>query len=186
MVNEPVIRSFKDTSMPPKDAKSNSNASATDDHAADVQRYLDTMLSRDTYDGWGANLSKEGLKLISWSSSPVGQTIFEYEVNKAHTNGLGNLHGGCCATIFDFCTSTALVPIAKPGFWTFVGVSRTLNVTYIRPMPVGEVVIVECEVVHAGKRLAALKGVMKRKSDGAIMAHCEHGKVNVDHLGPSL
>jgi hypothetical protein len=37
-------------------------------------------------------------------------------------------------------------------------------------------VLVESEVVHAGKRLCSLKGVMKRESDGAVMATCEHGK----------
>jgi acyl-coenzyme A thioesterase 13 len=41
-------------------------------------------------------------------------------------------------------------------------------------------VIIECEVVHAGKRLCSLKGEMKRKKDGAIMATCEHGKVSID------
>lgn len=31
--------------------------------------------------------------------------------------------------------------------------SRTLNVTYLRPIPVGETIIIECEVVAVGKRL---------------------------------
>jgi acyl-coenzyme A thioesterase PaaI-like protein len=64
--------------------------------------------------------------------------------------------------------------------WAFAGVSRTLNVTYIRPIPVGEEVLVESEVVHAGKRLCSIKGVMKRKKDGAVLATCEHGKVSID------
>ena len=64
--------------------------------------------------------------------------------------------------------------------WAFAGVSRTLNVTYIRPIPAGEEVIIESEVVHAGKRLCSIKGVMKRKTDGAILATCEHGKVSID------
>lgn len=108
-----------------------------------------------------------------------------------------NLHGGCCATLFDWCTTTALVLVSKKGFWRFKGVSRTLNVTYLRPVPEGEVVLIESELVHAGKNLCepvvvsspqintnayigALKGVMKRKSDGAILTMCEHGKVNID------
>ncbi len=36
--------------------------------------------------------------------------------------------------------------------------------------------LVESEVVHAGKRLCSLTGVMKRERDGAVMATCEHGK----------
>lgn len=76
--------------------------------------------------------------------------------------------------------------------------SRTLNVTYLRPIPVGETVIIECEVVAVGKRLgeylnfsllycarltriiATITATMKRKSDGALMCMCEHGKVNID------
>lgn len=64
--------------------------------------------------------------------------------------------------------------------WEFAGVSRTLNVTYIRPVAAGVKVLIECEVVHAGKRLCSLKGVMKRENDGAVMATCEHGKVSID------
>jgi acyl-coenzyme A thioesterase PaaI-like protein len=53
-------------------------------------------------------------------------------------------------------------------------------VTYLRPIPEGEKVLVECEVVHAGKRLCSLKGTMKRESDGAVLAICEHGKVSIE------
>jgi len=72
------------------------------------------------------------------------------------------------------------VPIARPGFWLFAGVTRTLNVTYLRPVPQGEEILIECEVVHAGKRLCTLKGTMRRKRDGAVLALCEHGKVSIE------
>lgn len=74
----------------------------------------------------------------------------------------------------------ALAPIAKPGFWAFAGVTRTLSVTYLRPVPEGEKVLIESEVVHAGKRLCTIKGVMKRESDGAVLTICEHGKASID------
>jgi uncharacterized protein (TIGR00369 family) len=93
------------------------------------------------------------LTIISAASKPTGKVVYEYVCHQSHTNRLGNLHGGCAATIFDVCTTTALFPMAKPGFWSFAGVSRTLNVTYLRPIPVGETIIIECEVVAVGKRL---------------------------------
>ncbi|KAK4129999.1 hypothetical protein BT67DRAFT_446108 [Trichocladium antarcticum] len=95
-------------------------------------------------------------------------------------NRLANLHGGCAATIFDFCTSTPLALVAKPGFWSYLGVSRTLNTTYLRPAPLGAEVRVECEIVQLGQRLCTLRGTMRRASDGAVLATCEHGKVNTD------
>lgn len=93
------------------------------------------------------------MKLVSATATPAGRVIFEYTVTDADTNRLGNLHGGCTATLFDFATTTALAPIAKQGYWAFMGVSRTLNVTYLRPIPVGETILIDSEVVHAGKRL---------------------------------
>lgn len=77
-------------------------------------------------------------------------------------------------------TTSALGPIARPGFWAYLGVSRTLNVTYLRPVPVGSKVIIESTVVHAGKRLCTITATMKRESDGAVLAICEHGKVSID------
>lgn len=36
------------------------------------------------------------------------------------------------------------------------------------------------KIVHAGKRLCLLTGIMKREKDGAIVATCEHNKYNID------
>jgi acyl-coenzyme A thioesterase 13 len=108
------------------------------------------------------------------------RAIFRYTVQKAHCNALHNLHGGATATLFDFLTTLALVLVNAPGFWWYVGVTRTLNVTYLRPAAEGETVLFESEVVHAGQRLCSLRGVMRRESDGLVLATCEHGKVNTD------
>ncbi|EFY92734.1 hypothetical protein J3458_001878 [Metarhizium acridum] len=105
---------------------------------------------------------------------------FTFTCLEDHCNRLGNLHGGAAATLFDLCTTIPLVLISKPGFWQFLGVTRNLNVTYFRPVPAGEEVIIECEALQVGKRLATLKGVMKRKRDGAIVSIAEHLKANID------
>lgn len=38
----------------------------------------------------------------------------------------------------------------------------------------------ECETVHVGKRIALLRGVLKRERDGVNLVTCEHNKYNVD------
>lgn len=106
------------------------------------------------------------MRIISASHTPVGCSVFELTIKEVHTNRLLNLHGGCAATIFDICTTTALAPIAGPGYWAFAGVSRTLNVTYLRPVPMGETVLIESEVVHAGKRLCKFAAERKGERGG--------------------
>lgn len=86
----------------------------------------------------------------------------------------------------DLCTTMAAAPLAAPGFWQFGGVSRGLSVTYLRPAPSkgGEEVVIECEVLQIGKRLATIKGEMKERKKGGeigeILALCEHNKVSID------
>jgi acyl-coenzyme A thioesterase 13 len=58
-------------------------------------------------------------------------------------------------------------------------VSRVLDVKYVRAVSVGEEVQVECEVVHVGRRQAALRGVI-RDSRGRVCSTCEHDKTNID------
>lgn len=121
------------------------------------------------------------LHLVSTNpSGPHPSCTFSYTVQPDNCNRLQNLHGGCAATLFDYCTTLSLAMVNRPGFWSFMGVSRTLNVTYMRPVPVGEEVLLQCEIVQIGKKLATLRGTMKRRSDGLLLAVCEHGKVNID------
>ncbi|KAI4862432.1 HotDog domain-containing protein [Hypoxylon rubiginosum] len=131
------------------------------------------------------------LSIVSHSSSPPHPNIvFRFNVQPIHSNGLGNLHGGCASTIFDACTTLPLHLISKPGFWQYTGVSRTLNVTYLRPIPVGTSVDIKCEVLQAGRTLCALRGEMRAVTEdgreGALLAVCEHGKASTDLLAGKL
>jgi acyl-coenzyme A thioesterase 13 len=74
------------------------------------------------------------------------------------------MHGGAAGVIFDMCTTTALGPLARPGFWEWVsflfisdvsavklllgmalmtcgsflgGVTRSLNISYLKAIPMG-------------------------------------------------
>ncbi|KAF2173101.1 hypothetical protein M409DRAFT_17049 [Zasmidium cellare ATCC 36951] len=125
----------------------------------------------------------EDLEVVSaeQTSPTTGKLVYRFPVQAAYLNPTGSLHGGAIATIFDIGTSWLLFLIARDGFWspTF-GTTRTLNCTYLRPAMEGEWLRLECEIVHAGKRLCLLRGVMKRERDGAEVATAEHNKFNVD------
>jgi acyl-coenzyme A thioesterase 13 len=85
-----------------------------------------------------------------------------------------NTHGGAIATFFDNATSMAV--FACKNAWEDSGVTRSLNVTYFRPPVEGEPITIECEVLQLAKRLATIRGVMKRDSDGTVLAICQHDK----------
>lgn len=115
------------------------------------------------------------------SSGPHPSATFSFTVQPEHCNRGGNLHGGCAATLFDFLTTLPLALVNdRPGYWQFLGVSRTLSCSYLRPAPCGEELVAECDIVAIGRTLCHLRGVLRRKRDNAIVATCEHHKYNTD------
>lgn len=128
------------------------------------------------------------ISLFDVSTSPTQPRVtFLFTPQTAHCNRHGTLHGGCAATLFDYLTTLPLNVIARPGgYWQQLGVSRNLGVTYLRPAKVGEELLIECETVQVSKRMAVLKGTMKRKSDGKVVMTCEHQKVNIDAAASQL
>jgi len=94
------------------------------------------------------------------------------------------IHGGAIATFFDNATSMAV--FACKNHWGHSGVTRNLDVTYFRPPLEGERIEVECEVLQLASRLATIKGVMKRESDGTVLAICQHDKYRQSAAKPKL
>lgn len=123
----------------------------------------------------------EDVKLSKFTrrSATTSAAVFTFKVERFYCNYSGNLHGGAQATIYDVLTSICLQGIGEPGFWLNAGVSRSLNVTYLRPAPEGIIVECDVEVMHAGKSLSLLRGVMRRQDDGKIISTCEHDKAAV-------
>lgn len=93
---------------------------------------------------------------------------------------MGNLHGGCTATIIDILTSIVVMGVGQPGMFQYGGVSRNLNVTYLRPLPVNTEIRVICEVTQIGKRLAFLRAEIRRVDDDVLCAVADHQKANTD------
>lgn len=118
---------------------------------------------------------------VSWSqTSPTTVTGgFTFIVDIFYGNGADNLHGGAQAAIYDMLTSVLFQTILTPTFWGGAGVSRTLNVSYLRPIPVGTKVLCEIEVAATGKNLSLQRATMKDVATGKLLSTCEHHKVMV-------
>ena len=117
---------------------------------------------------------------ISETDPNIAHCTFSLKVPRSLCNAAGSLHGGAVATIFDATTSMAIAPVMREGFWDSGHVTRTLNCSYLRPAPEGTELLIECEIVHLGKRMGMIKGVMKRKDNGALCSTCEHHKTLVE------
>lgn len=125
------------------------------------------------------------LRVLSATAVPKCAVTFEMNVLPEYGNRMGNMHGGAVALVFDMCTTVCTGPIAERNFWWFGGVSRKLDLTFLRPVKVGSTIVIECEVLQIGKRLATIRGVMKDKVDGRILAVGEHNKVSISFVEPS-
>jgi len=68
----------------------------------------------------------------------VSSATFSLKITPAYCNLNNVMHGGAAGVIFDMMTTCALGPVARPGYWDFLGgVTRTLNISYLRAVPVG-------------------------------------------------
>ena len=131
----------------------------------------DVLEGDENYDGF----DKVPLKGLKLTKVEPGRTEFEMTILSSHCNKGKNLHGGCSCTLLDTLTSTALLTLAKPGFLDGGHVSRTITMSYLRPVPVGTRVKIECEVVAAGKTTANIWGAIKTM-DGKTCVTCIHDK----------
>ena len=115
------------------------------------------------------------LKTVKLTKVEPGRTDWELTIIPEHCNKGNNLHGGCAATLLDTLTSTALVTLARPGYLDGGHVSRTITMSYLRPVPAGTRVKVECNVQAAGQTTANVYGAIKTM-DGKICVTCIHDK----------
>ena len=70
--------------------------------------------------------------------------------------------------IVDMCTTMAQAPVARTSFWEFGGVSRTLSVTYLRPIPRNTEILIVCEVLQVGKAFGELALICVDREDVSI------------------
>ena len=85
--------------------------------------------------------------------------VLRMRVNEKMNNSLGNMHGGCGATLVDNFTSMVIYYHTSGVFgspWSFLGVSQNINVLYLNACPVNSVIEMEVYSAQVGKSIALL------------------------------
>ncbi|MDA8428581.1 MAG: PaaI family thioesterase [Geobacteraceae bacterium] len=92
--------------------------------------------------------------------------IMEVTVGEQHRNYFGGAHGGLIATLIDTVSffPRPLLPSGKACTTT------NLNVTYVRPAVMGDVLTARSELMHTGRRLASVAVTVKNQED-KLVAH---------------
>ncbi|KAF2653712.1 thioesterase family protein-like protein [Lophiostoma macrostomum CBS 122681] len=117
------------------------------------------------------------------NASPDGSVEFELFISPSFSNLNNVMHGGAAGVIFDMATTTALCPLARPDFWEFMGgVTRTLNISYLKAVPINTKVRLSSKVVSVGKQMAMIRGVMTNMDKTITYCTVEHHKVNAPVL----
>lgn len=118
--------------------------------------FVNFVLAEPSYEGYDASFLRKHISYIKASLTPTPRVTSRVTCTHELCNGMGSMHGGATATIFDLCTTMPLTLIRKEGYWELPGVSRTLNVAYLKPVRMGEEVEVEAEIVSVGWRLGEI------------------------------
>ncbi|TPX11671.1 uncharacterized protein E0L32_007650 [Thyridium curvatum] len=115
--------------------------------------------------------------------SAVASSVTSLYIDPCYRNLNNVVHGGAFSLIFDLLTTIALGAVEEPDHWAiFGGVSRTLNVSYLKALPLGVTVHVHAHVYGIGKTMAFIQGWMTSEDGKTVYATCEHHKAFVPSM----
>ena len=101
---------------------------------------------------------------------------FEFPVQQWQANRIGNMHGGVICTAFDLTIAALARFYARENFAPTIN----LDVNYIRPVPMGEVLVVTAKATSTGRRITQLTGEARIKSTGKLAATATSIYMKVD------
>ncbi len=101
---------------------------------------------------------------------------FEFPVRDWQVNRVGNLHGGMICTAFDLTIAALARFFEGQNFAPTI----SLDVKYIRPISVGETILVTAKAISVGRRITQLTGEAYNKESGKLIATAASIYLNVD------
>lgn len=119
-----------------------------------------------------------GLMKSAWGGcSYEDKTLtFEFPAQEWQANRIGNMHGGAICTAFDLTIAALARFYARENFAPTIN----LDVNYIRPVPMGEILVVTAKATSTGRRITQLTGEARIKSTGKLAATATSIYMNVD------
>jgi acyl-coenzyme A thioesterase PaaI-like protein len=115
----------------------------------------------------------DGLRLKSFADGS-GRAVAEFLPWPAHNNGLGYLNGGIIATVLDCHSAAAVLDLAEERGWgalpgaALAYVTAGLDVSYLRPAPLDQLVSLVAEVQEASED--AITCAVRLEYDGKVRA----------------
>ena len=96
--------------------------------------------------------------LMDWLKAQVtevneGHVKMSFKVEKYMLNPIGIMHGGIMATILDELMGAASFTLGRPNGYSTIN----MNIDYLNPARVGDIITGEGQVVRAGKTVLHLK-----------------------------
>ena len=106
-----------------------------------------------------------------------GKTLtFEFPVQEWQANRVGKLHGGMICSVFDLTIAALARFYARENFAPTV----SLDVKYVRPVSVGDTIVVKAIATSTGRRITQLTGEAYAKSTGKLVATAASVYLNID------
>ena len=113
------------------------------------------------------------VRATSSSSSACSPALIRYDAPLDVCNPLGNLHGGCSATLIDEISTLALQALDKARRQ---GVSVSLTTDYLAAAPHGATVLIEGRCHKVGRTLAFTSAEIRDKHSGRVYVRGSHVK----------
>ncbi|PGH12197.1 hypothetical protein AJ80_06817 [Polytolypa hystricis UAMH7299] len=149
----------------------------------DIEDFLEVyarIMEEKEFKGYDRQLMND-LRLIE--GNPAGGATWELPVTEFWANLNGVMHGGAYGVIFDMCTAISMSTISREGYWEFLaGVTRSLNISYLKAIPVGTTIRIRATVIQHGKTMALIRGIMESPDGKKVYATAEHHKVALAEL----
>lgn len=131
--------------------------------------YENNVVQKDTLNGM--------MKSSEGGCSFEDKTLtFEFPVQQWQANRVGNMHGGMICTAFDLTIAALARFYAGENFAPTI----SLDVKYVRPVKVGDVMVVKATATATGRRITQLTGEAYSKFSGKLVATAASVYMNVD------